>query len=43
MCLAMVWILRRGVEEVVVGLVLVMVVRFDDDVGVWWEEKEVWA
>lgn len=26
-----------------IGLVLVMVVRFDDDVGVLWEGKEVWA
>lgn len=41
----MVWIRWRGVEEVelALGLVLVMVVRFDDDVGVWWEGKEVWT
>lgn len=39
MCLEMAWSLRRGVEEVVMGLVLVMVVRVDDDVGVWWEKE----
>lgn len=39
MCLEMAWSLRRGVEEEVMGLVLVMVVRVDDDVGVWWEKE----